>query len=68
MAEKVSGTGAGVGLCPFSWIEVTKAAGCLSSLFGGQAKIVSEPQPCMMSRCQLWDSSASNCGLISRRS
>lgn len=55
------------GLCPFSWIPVTKPAGCLSSLFGGQSTVVSEPQPCMRNRCQLWDSSASNCGLITRR-
>jgi len=64
---KVAGTGSGIGLCPFSWIEVTKPAGCLSSIFGGKEKLVSEPQPCMMSRCQLWDSSAANCGLITKK-
>jgi len=64
---KESGTGSVIGLCPFSWIEVTKPAGCLTSLFGGKEKIVSEPQPCMMSRCQLWDSSANNCGLITNK-
>ena len=59
------GNSTGVGLCPFSWIEVTKPAGCLSSIFGGSSKVVSEPQSCMTSSCQLWDSSQSNCGLIS---
>ena len=38
---KEKGSATGVGLCPFSWIEVTKPAGCLSSLFGGGAKVVS---------------------------
>ena len=56
-----------IGLCPFSWIEVSKPAGCFSSLFGsGNSKQVTEPQPCMMSRCQLWDSSAGNCGLLKK--
>ncbi len=64
---KEAGTGAGIGLCPFSWIEVTKPAGCFSSLFGGKGKIVSEPQPCMGSVCQLWDSSVENCGLITKK-
>jgi len=64
---KEAGKGAGIGLCPFSWIEVSKPAGCLSSLFGGKEKLVSEPQPCMTTRCQLWDSSASNCGLITKK-
>ncbi len=54
--------------CPFSWIEVTQSAGCLSSLFGGKDKLVSEPQECMTTNCQLWDSSASNCGLITKKS
>ena len=67
MVEKAKGGVSGIGLCPFSWIEVTKPAGCLSSLFGGQTKIVSEPQPCMMSRCQLWDSAQGNCGLITKK-
>ena len=35
MAKK---SGSGIGLCPFSWIEVTKPAGCLSGLFGGKRK------------------------------
>lgn len=65
---KEAGSGPGVGLCPFSWIEVTKPAGCLSSLFGGgKEKIVSEPQSCMMSKCQLWDSAAGNCGLVTKK-
>ncbi len=68
MAEKEKGFVGGGGLCPFSWIEVTKPAGCLSSLFGGKDKLVSEPQPCMTSRCQLWDSSEGNCGLITKKS
>jgi hypothetical protein len=67
MAAKEAGVPGGVGLCPFSWIEVTKSAGCLSSLFGGSTKVVSEPQSCMMSRCQLWDSSQSNCGLVTKK-
>ncbi len=68
MIEKAKGSTAGSGLCPFSWIEVTKPAGCLGALFGGKESVVSEPQPCMRERCQLWDSSQSNCGLITRRS
>lgn len=66
MAKDV-GSGPGTGLCPFSWIEVTKPAGCLSSIFGsGNDRVVSEPQPCMGGRCQLWDTSAGNCGLITK--
>ncbi len=62
------GTGAGSGyLCPFSWIEVTKPAGCLSGLFGGKDKLVTEPQSCMESRCKLWDSAAGDCGLITKK-
>ena len=53
MIEKTTSPGGGVGVCPFSWTEVTMPPGCLGGLFGGQAKIVSEPQPCMMSGCQL---------------
>ena len=63
---KERGSASGVGLCPFSWIEVTKPAGCLSSLFGSSAKVVSEPQPCMRGSCQLWDSAAGDCGLVTR--
>lgn len=55
------------GLCPFSWIEVTKPAGCLSSLFGGRGRLVSEPQQCMRSNCQLWDSKMNECGLITKK-
>ena len=68
MVEKTTGVRGAVGLCPFSWIEVSKPPGCLGGLFGGEGKIVSEPQPCMTSRCQLWDASHNNCGLITRRS
>lgn len=64
---KEKGNTSGMGLCPFSWIEVTKPAGCLSSLFGGGTKVVSEPQRCMASSCQLWDSAHSNCGLITKK-
>jgi len=53
----------GVGLCPFSWIEVTKGPGCLSSIFGGKPQDVWEPQPCMQGECQLWDELRSDCGL-----
>jgi hypothetical protein len=53
-------------LCPFSWIEVTKPTGCLSSLFGGKDKLAWEPQPCMTTRCQLWDSATGNCGLVTK--
>jgi len=56
-----------IGFCPFSWIQVTKPAGCFSSIFGGKEKQVTEPQPCMTSSCQLWDSSAINCGLITKK-
>lgn len=65
-AGKTVGGGRRIGLCPFSWIEVTKEPGCLGGLFGGQAKTVSEPQPCMTSRCQLWDSLQNDCGLLRR--
>ena len=67
MVEKEKGPVSGGGLCPFSWIEVTKPPGCLAALFGGRGKIVSEPQPCMTSRCALWDSSQGNCGLITKK-
>jgi hypothetical protein len=36
-------------------------------LLGGKGELVSEPQPCMESRCKLWDSAASNCGLITKK-
>lgn len=55
-------------LCPFSWIEVTKPPGCLSSMFGGKGTLVWEAQPCMASKCKLWDSSEENCGLITKKS
>lgn len=55
-------------LCPFSWIEVTQPAGCLSSMFGGRDKLVWQAQPCMASKCKLWDSSEENCGLITKKS
>lgn len=64
---KEKGSTSGVGLCPFSWIEVTKPAGCFSAIFGGGSKLVSEPQQCMTSSCQLWDSGQSNCGLITKK-
>lgn len=63
---KQKNAGSGMGLCPFSWIEVMKPAGCLSGLIGGGDKVVKEPQPCMMNSCQLWDSSQSNCGLVTK--
>lgn len=63
---KIKGKTVSLGLCPFSWIEVTKPAGCLSSIFGGTDKLVSEPQICMSIRCQLWDSSTNNCGLLTK--
>ena len=56
-----------VGLCPFSWIEVTKPAGCLAGLLGGKGQIVSEPQPCMGANCELWDSTAGKCGLVTKK-
>lgn len=69
MVQKTSEYGGtGVGLCPFSWIEVSKPPGCLGSLFGGKEQVVSEPQPCMQSRCQLWNSGQNNCGLITKQS
>jgi hypothetical protein len=64
---KEAGSGSGIGLCSFSWIEVSKPAGCLSAMFGGKEKTVSEPQPCMSSKCQLWNSEADNCGLITKK-
>ncbi len=65
MAEGMAGRGGG--LCPFSWIEVSKPPGCLGGLFGGQTQLVTEPQPCMTARCQLWDSAQGNGGLITRK-
>ena len=58
----------GGGLCPFSWIEVTEAPGCLGGLFGAKSKLVSKPQPCMGSQCKLWDSAQGDCGLITKKS
>ena len=55
-------------LCPFSWIEVTEPPGCLSGFFGGKGKLVWKPQPCMGTRCQLWDSAKGNCGLVTKES
>ena len=66
MAKEAGGI-AGSGFCPFSWIEVTKQAGCLSGIFGGKDKLVSEPQLCMGFRCKLWDSSENDCGLITKK-
>jgi hypothetical protein len=54
-------------LCPFSWIEVTKRAGCLASLFGGKDKLIWEAQQCMTTQCQLWDSAAGNCSLAAKK-
>jgi len=54
-------------LCPFSWIQVTEAPGCLAGLFGGKAKQVWKAQPCMGSRCKLWDSTQGDCGLITKK-
>ena len=56
-----------IGLCPFSWIKVSKPAGCFSAIFGGKDELVTEPQPCMKSNCQLWDSFTGNCGLITKK-
>ena len=61
---KEKGATSGVGLCPFSWIEVTKPTGCL---FGSGSKLVSEPQQCMTASCQLWDSTRNDCGLITKK-
>lgn len=55
------------GLCPFSWIETTKKAGCLGSIFGSGDKTVSEPQPCLGAACKLWDAAHADCGLITRK-
>jgi len=57
-----------MGLCPFSWIQVTKSAGCLTSLLGGKDRLVWEPQPCMRSECQLWDPVSGNCSLVTKKS
>ena len=64
--EKEKGAASGMGLCPFSRIKVSKPAGCLSSLFGGDTMVVTEPQRCMTLSCQLWDSTQNNCGLITK--
>lgn len=56
----------GLRLCPFSWIEVSKPAGCFA-IFGAKGSVVSEPQTCMSSKCQLWDDSANDCGLVSKQ-
>jgi hypothetical protein len=64
---KEKGSTSGMGLCPFSWINVAKPAGCFSALFGGDTKMVTEPQRCMTTSCQLWDSTHNNCGLITKK-
>ena len=46
-------------LCPFSWIEQEK--GCIFT------KHVWEPVECLGPKCQLWDASANNCGLLTKR-
>jgi len=66
MAKEASVSGAG--LCPFSWIEVTEPAGCLSALFGGKGQLVWKPQPCMGAQCKLWDTKEGNCGLVTKKS
>jgi len=55
---------ANVELCPFSWIKVSKPAGCFSALLGGKRKIVSEPQSCMESNCQFWQDNGRGCSLV----
>ena len=57
----------GVRLCPFSWIQITKPAGCFGGLLGKGESLVWEPQTCMSSRCQLWDAAQGNCGLITKK-
>jgi hypothetical protein len=64
---KESGSERGICLCPFSWILVTKPAGCLSGLFGGKDKNVYEAQTCMTTKCQLWDSEKGDCGLVTKK-
>ena len=64
---KENSTIKGTGLCPFSWIEVVKPAGCLSGLLGKKSQVVSEPQLCLREACMLWDSEKNTCGLISRK-
>ncbi len=53
-------------LCPFSWIQITEAPGCLAGLFGAKPELVWKAQPCMESQCKLWDYSQNNCGLITK--
>lgn len=54
-------------LCPFSWIQVTEAPGCLAGLFGGKEKLVWRAQSCMRSECKLWDPIEGDCGLITKK-
>jgi len=56
----------GKSLCPFSWIQITKPSGCLSSIMGKGDQIVWEPQPCLEDHCKLWDESENNCGLLTK--
>ena len=46
-------------LCPFSWTIQKK--GCIFT------KDVWEPVECLGSRCKLWDASANDCGLLTKR-
>ena len=55
-------TANGLKACPFSWIQVSKPAGC----FSPKEKIVTEPQPCMSTNCQLWNANQDDCGLLKK--
>ncbi len=50
-------------LCPFSWIEITKPAGCFGTMTGAGPTVASEPQPCLKAQCQLWNPTRICCAL-----
>lgn len=48
-------------ICPFSWVVNHREAGCLANLFGFSRVEVTEPKPCVRSKCKLWDRASDDC-------
>lgn len=51
-------------ICPFSWVEAIKPKEYFSLLFEEKAKTVTQPQPCLLSRCKFFNASKGICKLI----
>lgn len=51
-------------ICPFSWVEVMKPKEYFSLLFEERAKAVVQPEPCLLSRCKMFDASKGVCKLL----